>query len=138
MSYGMTSSTGNLGSSSSGGLGSGSTLRPGSFAQAGQKLAGGQKQGQMPNFTPEQMQLFQQLFSHVGPESFTSKIAGGDQGTFDQIEAPALSQFNALQGNIASRFSGMGGTGSRKSSGFQNTINSAASDFAQQLHKQRR
>lgn len=129
MSYGMGSATGNLGQSSA--------LQPGSYAKAGQKLSGGQKQGQMPNFTPEQMRLFQQLFAHVGPDSFTSQLASGDEGTFDQIEAPALKQFNALQGNIASRFSGMGGLGARKSSGFQNTLTSAASDFGQQLQSQR-
>lgn len=88
------------------------------------------------NYTPDQMQLFQQLFSHVGPESYLSKLAGGDQDTFNQIEAPALQQFSGIQGNIASRFSGMG-LGARKSSGFQNTINQAGSDFAQQLQSQR-
>ena len=88
------------------------------------------------NFTPQQMQLFQQLFGHLGPESFTSRLAGGDQSAFGEIEAPALQQFNALQGGLASRFSGMG-TGGRKSSGFQNTSSQAASDFAQQLSSQR-
>lgn len=88
------------------------------------------------NFTPQQMQLFQDLFSHVGPDSYLSKLAGGDQGTFDQMEAPAKRQFSGLQGNIASRFSGMG-SGARNSSGFQNTITSAASNFAQDLQSQR-
>ena len=92
---------------------------------------------QVQNFTPEQMDLFKQLFSNVGPDSFLSKLAGGDEGTFNQIEAPALRQFNGLQGNLASRFSGMGGLGARHSSGFQNTANQAASDFAGQLQGQR-
>lgn len=92
--------------------------------------------GRMQQFTPEQMQLFQQMFGHLGPDSFLSKLAGGDEETFNQIEAPALRQFSGLQGNLASRFSGMG-SGARKSSGFQNTANQASSDFAQGLQSQR-
>lgn len=110
---------------------------------AKQKVPSGYRSGQLQQFTPEQMQLFQQLFSNVGPESFLSKLAGGDQSGFEEMEAPALRQFNALQGNIASRFSGMGGggrqqsLGGRRSSGFQNTMNQASSDFAQDLQSQR-
>ena len=84
-------------------------------------------------FTPEQMDLLSQAFQQVSPDSQLSILASGDQSAFNQIEAPALKQFGALQGNIASRFSGLGGTGSRNSSGFQNKMNTAASDFAQQL-----
>ncbi len=105
-------------------------------AMMGTKTPKGYHSGRLQNFTPEQMQLFQKLFSQVSPESFTSKLAGGDQSAFGQMEAPALRQFSGLQGNIASRFSGMG-MGGRKSSGFQNTMNSAASDFAQNLQSQR-
>jgi hypothetical protein len=96
----------------------------------------GYRLGQLQQFTPEQMNLFQGLFSHLQPDSYLSRLAGGDQGMFDEVEAPALRQFGALQGNIASRFSGRG-TGSRRSSGFYNTMNQAASDFAQQLQSQR-
>ena len=88
-------------------------------------------------FTPEQMDLLSQAFQQVSPDSQLSKLASGDQSAFNQIEAPALKQFGALQGNIASRFSGLGGTGSRNSSGFQNKMNTAASDFAQQLQSNR-
>jgi len=87
-------------------------------------------------FSPEQMQLFQQMFSRVAPDSYLSRLAGGDEEIFNQVEAPAMKQFNALQGNLASRFSGMG-MGSRRSSGFQNTTNQASQDFAQQLQSQR-
>jgi hypothetical protein len=96
----------------------------------------GYKQVTQQTFTPEQMNLFQQLFGQVGPESFLGKLAGGDQSQFEQLEAPALKQFGQLQGDIASRFSGMG-TGARRSSGFQNTLNSATQDFAGQLQSQR-
>jgi hypothetical protein len=105
--------------------------------KSGNQLKGsGYKAGQLQNFTPEQMQLFQQLFSNVGPDSYTSRLAGGDQSIFNEIEQPAMKQFSELQGNLASRFSGMG-SGARKSSGFQNTSNQAASDFASQLQSQR-
>lgn len=96
----------------------------------------GYEQGQIQQFTPEQMQLFQQMFGQVGPESYTSRLAGGDQNLFDQMEQPALKQFSALQGNIASRFSGMG-SGARRSSGFQNTMGQAGMDFASQLQSNR-
>lgn len=91
---------------------------------------------QVQQFTPEQMDLFRRLFGQVGPESFSGRLASGDQSQFAQLEAPALKQFSGLQGNIASRFSGLG-SGARHSSGFQNTINQAGSDFAQQLQSQR-
>lgn len=100
------------------------------------KVPSGYKAGRMQQYTPEQMELFQQMFSHVSPDSYLSRLAGGDESLFGELEAPALKQFSGLQGNIASRFSGMG-TGGRKSSGFQNTLNAASSDFAQQLQSQR-
>ncbi|MDE1970957.1 MAG: hypothetical protein KGI50_05275 [Patescibacteria group bacterium] len=86
------------------------------------------------NFTPEQMNLFSQLFSGVSPDSYLSKLAGGDQGAFQQLEAPALRQFSGLQEQIANRFSQ---AGARKSSGFYNAQNTAASEFAQNLQAQR-
>lgn len=87
-------------------------------------------------FTPDQMKLFKQSFGDVGPDSYLSRLAGGDQAMFDEIENPALKQFSGIQGQMASRFSGMG-LGGRKSSGFQNTINQASMDFAGQLQSQR-
>lgn len=101
---------------------------------------GGYKVGQLQRFTPEQMQLFQEMFSQVSPDSYLSKLAGGDEQAFAEMEAPALRDFGALQGNIASRFSGMGGRGSsssRRSSGFQNSLTSAGSNFAQDLASRR-
>lgn len=104
--------------------------------QGGSKIPRGYKEGSIQQYTPEQMQLFSDQFQHVGPESYLSKLASGDQSTFDQIEAPALRQFNAVQGNTASRFSGMG-QGGRHSSGFQNTMTQGNADFAQNLQSQR-
>jgi hypothetical protein len=106
------------------------------FGRGGNKIPSGYKSGQIQQFTPQQMQLFQQMFGQVSPENLTGRLAAGDKSQFDQMEAPALRQFGALQGNMASRFSGMG-SGARRSSGFQNTMNESASDFAQQLQAQR-
>jgi hypothetical protein len=101
-----------------------------------ERIPKGYEKSSMQNFTPEQMELFQQMFSQLGPDSFLSKIAGGDEGEFAKLEAPALRQFSGVQGNLASRFSGMG-TGGRHSSGFQNSATQAGSDFAEQLQSRR-
>lgn len=106
------------------------------------KSQGGQTPFNMQQFTPEQMQLFQQMFGHLGPDSFLGRLAGGDESMFKEMEAPAWRQFQGLQGQTASRFSG-GETGnprevsSRRSSGFNNTMNQASSDFSQALQSQR-
>ena len=105
-------------------------------AGGGNVIPKGYEYGQIQQFTPEMMQLFQSLFGHLGEGSYLSRLAGGDEELFNQIERPAQQQFSGLQGNLASRFSGMG-LGARHSSGFQNTANSAASDFASQLQSQR-
>jgi len=98
----------------------------------GDVIPKGHRAGQLQQFTPEQLQLFQSLFSQLGPDSDLFKMASGDQSFFDEMERPALRDFGALQGNIASRFSGQG-MGARRSSGFQNTMNQEGSDFAQRL-----
>lgn len=102
----------------------------------GDVIPKGYQQGQLGQFTPEQMQLFQQMFGHVGPQSFLGRLAGGDQSMFEQLEAPAMQQFGQMQSNIANRFSGMG-SGARRSSGFGLAQNQAAQDFAGQLQSQR-
>lgn len=92
---------------------------------------------QISNFTPQQQQLFKQMFSQVSPESNLARLAGGDESFFQQSEAPAMRQFNELLGGLSSRFSGMGDTGARRSSGFQNQSTAAASNFAQDLQARR-
>lgn len=107
--------------------------------RSGNKAPSGYRERQA--FTPEAMELYKRMFSQVSPDSYLSRLAGGDEDLFNEMEAPALRQFSELQGDIASRFSaGGGGRGSlsaRKSSGFQNTMNSAASNFAQDLQSRR-
>jgi len=106
------------------------------FGRTGNKIPKGYSAGQIQQFNPEQMGLFSSQFSNVGEDSYLSKLANGDQSTFDEMEAPALRQFSQLQGGIASRFSGMG-MGNRRSSGFQNAQNSAATNFSQDLQSRR-
>lgn len=114
-----------------------SSIKPGPRgAIGGDIIQKGYRAGQLQQFSPEQMQLFQSLFSHASPDSFLSKLANGDQGAFEQMEAPAHRQFQGQLGQLASRFSGMG-TGGRKSSGFQNSATASTSNFAQDLQSRR-
>lgn len=96
----------------------------------------GYNQITLPNWNAGQKGLEQSLYPLLGADSWISKLAGGDQSQFAQMEAPALRQFGALQGNMASRFSGMG-TGARRSSGFQNSMNSAGQSLAESLQGNR-
>lgn len=113
-------------------------INPNTTATGGmkEKVPSGYSKASIQQFTPEQIQLFGQLFGHLGPESFLSKLAGGDEQMFADVEKPALQQFAGLQEGIANKFSGAG-MGGRRSSGFQNAQTSAASQFAQQLQSQR-
>jgi hypothetical protein len=101
-----------------------------------EKTPRGYSKSKLQQFTPEQIQLFKQMFGHVGPESYLNRLAGGDEDLFNEIEAPALRQFGDIQAGIANRYSGAG-LGGRRSSGFQNEQTSAASNFAQQLQANR-
>ena len=120
---------------------SGSFSNKGSPNFGGDKIPKGYKAGALQQYTPEQLKLLQHTMGFVGPDSYLSRLAGGDEELFNEMEAPALRQFNQLQGNIASRFSGGGGgqgaMSSRRSSAFQNATTSAASNFAQELQSKR-
>jgi hypothetical protein len=96
----------------------------------------GQRVARMQNYTPQQMQQQESLYQHVGPDSYLSKIAGGDQAAFEEQEAPAWQLFQQAQGQLASRFSNQG-LGGRNSSAFQNASGQLGSDFAMQLRSQR-
>ncbi len=87
-------------------------------------------------FPPELMQLFQQWMEMTRPEGQLSQLARGEPGAFEQLEAPAMRQFQELTGGLASRFSGAG-MGARRGSGFQNAASQATQDFASQLQAQR-
>lgn len=100
------------------------------------KIPRGYELGQIQQYDPQQMELYQRQFGQLSPDSYLSRLAGGDEGLFNEMEAPAMRQFAQQQGSIASRFSGMG-MGGRKSSGFQNAMSQESSDFAQNLQSQR-
>ena len=108
----------------------------GSSSNMSEYIPEGYEDFRLKNYTPNQMNLHDQQFGTVDPNGYLAKLSRGDTNTFGEIEAPALQQFNALQGNIASRFSGMG-MGSRNSSGFQHAMSSASQDFASQLQANR-
>lgn len=92
---------------------------------------------QLSNFTPQMHQLFQSLFSHLQPGSYLSRLAGGDESIFEQIEKPAWANLQRGMGDLASRFSyGGGGPGAmsaRHGSGFQLGSGQLVSDFASNL-----
>lgn len=112
------------------------TSMSGSRGAAGNKIPKGYAAGRLQQFTPEQMGLFQQLFSHTGPGSQLSRQAGGDLSSFAPQEELAQRDFQNFSGDLASRFSGLG-MGARRGSGFQNLATQGAQDFALQLSGQR-
>lgn len=99
----------------------------------------GHRAGVLQQFTPEQLDLFSQLFGHLGPDSDLSRLAGGDESIFEQMEAPAWRQFQEAQGQLGSRFSQLapGAMSAQRGSGFQNTAGQLGSDFAMNLSANR-
>jgi len=94
---------------------------------------------QVPQFNPGQMNLFQSLLGGVQPGStqgldFLSKLAGGNEEMFNQLEAPAFSNYQKTLGDLGSRFAQFGGV---DSSAFQNAVTGAGADLAQNLQSQR-
>lgn len=117
-----------------------SPLRRPQSSNSGDVIPKGYEKAQLSQFTPEQMNLYKQMFSNVGPDSYLSKIAGGDEAAFREMEAPAERDFAARIGGIASTFSGgsgRGSLGSRRSSSFQNSTTAAASNFSQDIAARR-
>lgn len=110
----------------------------------GDKVPSGYRTGQVAQYNKPQMKLHKQSFGAVEPDSYFGRLAAGDEGMFNEIEAPAMQQFGQLQSGLASRYSQGGGEGggqqalsSRNSSGFKNEMTAGASNFAQQLQAQR-
>jgi hypothetical protein len=103
----------------------------------------GYKAINLPTKTPGQMNLYNQLQSGVGGGGLDQLLAqlkglagGGNDEMWSQLEAPAMRQFQQLQGNIGARFSGLG-SGAQRSSAFQNAQTAGASDLAERLQSQR-
>jgi len=110
-----------------------------SGAMSGVGTPSGYNLKQIPNFTPEMMNIYQQLTGAAGPGAqeglgYLSRLAGGDEGAFADREKSAFTNFDKLTGQLASRFSGVG---ARDSSAFQNAITGAAGNLAQDLSSQR-
>ena len=106
---------------------------------AGDIIPKGYENGQLNQYTPEQQQIFKQQFAHLGPDSYLSRLAGGDEEAFSAMEAPAWRNFNEGLGQISSRFSEFapGAMSARRGSGFQNQVGAYASNFAQDLASKR-
>lgn len=99
----------------------------------------GYRTKQVQNFTPEMMQLFQQLLGGAsgglqGGLKSLQGLAEGDEEAFGKLEAPAYSAFQGALGQIGSRFAGAGALGS---SAFQNATSGAAQSLAENLGSQR-
>jgi hypothetical protein len=124
------------GMNSPGPRGPAGSAQQGNQAGMKEKIPSGYKKGAINNYTPEQHQLYQHALSFAGPDSYLSRLAGGDQSMFEEMEAPAMRQFQQLQSGLASQFSGAG-MGARRGSGFQNAANQQTSDFAQDLASRR-
>ncbi len=95
----------------------------------------------VPQFTPQMMQIFEQLLGSLqggggleGGVDFLSQLAGGEEGAFEKAEAPAYSAFNKMAGQIGSRYSQLG---ARDSSSFQQAISGGAAQLSENLGEKR-
>lgn len=129
----MSSMTGSTGYKGASGSSSGKMHTGKNFKES---IPEGYDVSRLQQMTPQQIQLLNQRMEDVGPDSYLAKLAGGDQSMFEEMERPAMRQFQGLQSQMASQFSGMG-MGSRHGSGFQNSMTQAGSDFAQDLASKR-
>lgn len=99
----------------------------------------GYKQHQISNYTPGQMNIFESLLGSLlpgiqGSGDFLAKLAGGDESMFQQLEAPANTQFQKLLGSIGTRFSDLG---AQDSSYFENALAGEGAQMAERLQAQR-
>jgi len=106
---------------------------------AGSSSISGYKLRQLPNFTPQQMQMFQSLLGHsqqgvTGGVDYLSGLAGGNEDAFARAEAPAYRAFDKSIGQLGSRFAGLGAI---DSSAFQNAAAGASRELGENLGAQR-
>lgn len=104
----------------------------------------GYKTRQFANFTPEQMQLFNQLLGKSSGAmaggglsqglDYLSRLAGGQAMGFQQEEAPAYEAYNKALAQQANRYAGLGAL---DSSSFQNMAAGGASELAMNLAARR-
>ena len=103
---------------------------------------------QTPTLTPEQQQLFSQLIGRLGGQGgqqgqmgqgldLISQLFGGNQQFLEQMQAPALRQFQEqIVPGIAEQFSGAG-SGAQGSSSFAQALGGAGADLTERLAGQR-
>lgn len=94
---------------------------------------------QLPLYSSEQQQLFNAILGGVSPGAkqgvdYLSKLAGGDEGTFQGGEAPAFRGFQRGIDEIAKRYAGAGALGS---SGFRQAASGAAGELGENLAARR-
>lgn len=111
---------------------------PAGFA-AGNRSISGYNLRQLPQMNPQQMRLFEMLLGKSSPGTsqgldYLSQLAGGEEGAFEQMEAPAYSAFNRTLGDIGNRYAQFGALGS---SGFQNALAGAGSELSENLQSRR-
>lgn len=101
----------------------------------------GQQYVQIPNFDAGQQQLYQgginaanQGGGFQSTIDFLQKLAGGDESSFSQLEAPAYRAYEKNIGSLANRFAGYGAL---DSSSFRNAAQEQASTMGENLASQR-
>lgn len=112
-------------------------MSSGSYAPASN--VSGYELAQTPNFTPEMNNLFKKLLSSFSggagqSADFLSKIAGGDESTFNKLEAPAFTNFDKALGKLSGKFAQFG---AGDSSAFQNAVAGQGSELAENLQANR-
>jgi hypothetical protein len=96
----------------------------------------------VPRLNPESKNLFQSLLGGINQPQLaeglglTSRLAGGDQSSFEQLERPAYTALEKAGAQLASRFSGLG-SGARHSSAFANALAGEAGELGERLAGQR-
>jgi hypothetical protein len=77
--------------------------------RAGEQIPSGYRVFNIEKMTPQQRQLLDQRMKELGPDSYLSRLASGDESFYDEMEAPAMQQNRDLQSGLSSRFSGSTG-----------------------------
>ena len=88
----------------------------------------GYRLGQLGRFTPEQQELFGQLFSNVGPQSYLSQLSKGEGQQFQDMDEQSWRDYQGALGDLNEGFTGMGG---KNSSGYRVIQNTSCSRLCQ-------
>ena len=99
----------------------------------------GYSQYQIDKFTPEMKQLYDSMVGSVGPGAVSgtdwlSKIAGGDESAFEEMEKPAYNAFEKQLGSIGNRYSHLGALDSNY---FENATAGAGRELQENLQSKR-